>query len=134
MRGVVSLLGLVLAVIACGPSTSPSTSTSADATALPNGVTRVWPSSGPAVPDVAASLTLNTHCGLENAVIDFGGTLWDVVGYPGRFPNPPRGIGNPVDEGSITLVLARSAVLQSASGLRLDLVPHSGPKDVFVCY
>lgn len=61
-------------------------------------------------------------------------TLWDPVGYPVRIPDPTSGLGNPFDEATLTLTLTGSAVFVSASGRRLDLVAHPGPKEVFDCY
>jgi hypothetical protein len=103
-------------------------------TPLPNGVTRVTAVSTPELPGAAQAFSLYTHCGLDNAVIDFGGTLWDPVGYPGRFPNPPREVGNPIDQGTITVTGAGTAMFVAASGTRIDLEAHAGPKDVLVCY
>jgi hypothetical protein len=110
---------------------------------LPNGMTRVTAKSAMALPGVSQPFTLYTHCGLEHVVIDFAGSLWDPVSVPA----PPRGVGDPnagiaartgvadpFDEGAITLTGIGSAVFVAASGVRIDLVPHPGPKDVMVCY
>jgi hypothetical protein len=147
------LLVVALALAACGlppptpsavppaaptevPGSSPSLSPPPDAatTPLPNGFTRVSPSSRPGAVGEVAPFRLWTHCGLENAVIDFGGTLWDVAGFPGRYPNPPQGFGNPDDQGTISRTGPGSARYVSASGVPLALTAHDGPKVVFVCY
>jgi hypothetical protein len=149
-------VGVALALLLLGgcaappPTAAPSpaeTSSPAPAeTPLPNGMTRVAARSAPALPGVSQPLTLYTHCGLENAVIDFAGSLWDPAGPPvpgagggaggGGGPNlaPEAVFADPMDEGSITLTGFDRAVFVGASGARLDLVPHRGPKDVMVCY
>ena len=97
------------------------------------GITRHLPETQPVPVGSTARIEVNAHCGLDNAVIDFGGVLWDAVGYPGRFPNPPRGIEDPIDAGTITLQGEDRAIFVS-SGLAIALSAHDGPKDVLVCY
>ena len=82
------------------------------------------------LPGVSQPLSLYTHCGLENAVIDFAGSRWD----PATLPVARARIGDPFDEGTITLIGIDRAVFVASSGVRIDLVPHHGTKDVMVCY
>lgn len=44
---------------------------------LPDGRFRVPAGSGPVDPGVPYAFTINGHCGLEEAVIDFDGSLWN---------------------------------------------------------
>ena len=131
MRGnAVFALGLLL----LGGCASP-----APTSTPPNGMTRVVAKTALALPGVSQPLSLYTHCGLENAVIDFAGSLWDqaepTVPAPRGGGNiaPQTGIDDPFDQGTITLTGIDRAVFIAASGVRLDLVAHRGPKDVVVC-
>lgn len=133
--------GLLLVLGGCASPTSTSTPSPAPTeTPLPNGMTRVSAKSAMALPGVSQPFSLYTHCGLDNAVIDFAGSLWDPTGQVpaprggGGNIAPQTGIDDPFDQGTITLTGPDSAVFIAASGVRLDLVPHPGPKDVMVCY
>lgn len=141
MRSAVFALGLSLMLSGCASPTPTATPSLAPTEApLPNGMTRVSAKSAMALPGVSQPFSLYTHCGLDNAVIDFAGSLWDPTG---QVPAPPAGggdiapqtgIDDPLDQGTITLTGPDSAAFTAASGVRLDLVQHPGPKDVMVCY
>lgn len=142
MRGnAVFALGLLLMLGGCASSAPTATPSPAPTeTPRPNGMTSVRAKSAMALPGVSQPFSLYTHCGLDNATIDFAGMLWDVAGQVpaprggGGDIAPQTGIDDPFDQGTITLTGLDRAVFIAASGVRLDLVPHPGPKDVMVCY
>lgn len=123
----VLVLSALVTIDGCG-ETTPSL------VPLAEGMTRHLPETQPVPVGSSARIELYAHCGLDNAVIDFGGVLWDAVGYPGRFPNPPRGIDDPIDAGTITLQAENRAIFVSSSGLAIALSARDGPKDVLACY
>ena len=142
MRGnAVFALGLLLLGGCASPAPTSTPSPAPTETPLPNGMTRVVAKSAMALPGVSQPLSLYIHCGLDNAVIDFAWSLWDQAGPTVPAPRggggdiaPQTGIDDPFDQGTITLTGIDRAVFIAASGVRLDLVPHPGPKDVMVCY
>lgn len=75
-----------------------------------------------------------THCGFTATTFDFDGSFWAPVNPAAEgAPNPPPGIGNPVDEGSIGLAGPDEAVFRSASGILVPLRRVVGPVDTFLC-
>lgn len=79
---------------------------------------------------------LYTHCGLDQASIEFDGTFWKAAG-PGPLSdgsgNPPPGFGNPFDRGSIARTGNDTALFVSSQGVRLDLVRLVNRPDVPPC-
>jgi hypothetical protein len=73
-----------------------------------------------------------THCGLESARID--GRWWHAKPplYNQERTGPPRGWGNPYQEGTLTRESADSAVFE-ALGQRVILVPDPDNEPVRVC-
>ncbi len=83
---------------------------------------------------------LYTHCGIDFAT-DFDHAFWDVAdaAWRGSNGNPPSGIGNPFQMGTMTLVdrgharfdIADSgSTVSSARGGSIRFVRHRGPKIV----
>lgn len=139
MRRVAWLLGVSLLAAGCsshieGPPTPAPSPASTVPDDLPNGMTLAVAASGPADRGVAVPFGLYTHCGLDNAVIDFGGTLWDVAGLGEGDQRLPAGLGDPNDFGRIALTGSNTALYVSEAGVQLQLVAHEGPKVVMVCY
>jgi hypothetical protein len=62
-----------------------------------------------------------THCGIDFWT-RFDGSYWDAVGYNNNSGNPPEGLGNPVDFGTMTLVSENEAQYVSESGKVIRLV------------
>jgi hypothetical protein len=82
---------------------------------------------------VAYPYVLYTHCGVLSAYFD--GRLWlaDPPLTEGS-ANPPRGWGNPSDEGTMTLVSAGRAEFRSARGNVARFVPaHGAPNPAAGC-
>jgi hypothetical protein len=71
---------------------------------------------------------LYTHCGVEYAV-DFDAALWDLAdpAWQSQNGNPPPGIGNPYQGGTMTLVDADHARFNFSGG-SISFVRHVGPK------
>jgi hypothetical protein len=60
-------------------------------------------------------IDLYTHCGIDFWT-RFDGSYWDAVGYDNSSGNPPEGLGNPYDHGSMTLLSEKEARYVSQSG------------------
>jgi hypothetical protein len=78
-----------------------------------------------------------THCGFTPTTFDFDGSFWRVANAgaaePGAAANPPAGIGNPEDQGTVVLVSPTDAVFTSQSGILVPLVRVDGPQAGFPC-
>ena len=78
-----------------------------------------------------------THCGFTPTTFDFDGSFWRVSNAagaePGAAANPPAGIGNPEDQGTIVLVSPTDAVFTSQSGILVPLARVDGPQAGFPC-
>lgn len=73
---------------------------------------------------VPYGIDLYTHCGIDFWT-RFDGSYWDAVGYDNSTGNPPEGLGNPSDSGTMTLLSEDEAEYVSASGkvIRFVRVP-----------
>jgi hypothetical protein len=60
-------------------------------------------------------IELYTHCGIDFWT-QFDGSYWDAVKYDNSTGNPPQGLGNPSDFGTMTLLSKREAEYVSESG------------------
>jgi hypothetical protein len=60
-------------------------------------------------------IELYTHCGIDYWT-RFDGSYWDAVKYDNSTGNPPHGLGNPVDFGTMTLLSRNEAEYVSESG------------------
>ena len=76
-----------------------------------------------------------THCGFTPTTFDFDGSFWTVVNGAGEGggANPPAGIGNPEDTGTIALVGPNEAVFTAQSGMLVALARSDGPQTGFPC-
>jgi hypothetical protein len=97
-----------------------------------NGLFRYFPRSGRASPGVSYQFRLYTHCGLDwPLAMDFDGSFWAPIG-PGPFSdgsgNPPAGFGNPVDQGTITLISPTLTQYRSSNGTVMQWSRHPGPQ------
>jgi hypothetical protein len=98
---------------------------------------RFFPHSGRVTAGVPYRFQLYTHCGLDwPLAMDFDGSFWDPLGA-GRAPdlggNPPRGFGNPYDQGTLTLISPALAQYRSSSGGVLQWSRHAGPQISYLC-
>ena len=74
---------------------------------------------------VAYRVSVFTHCGLRH--VDFDGSEWAISGPPSDGSgNPPRGFGNPTDEGTITLTSPDTATYRSQHGTERQLTRGGG--------
>jgi hypothetical protein len=80
-------------------------------------------------------IVLYTHCGLDH-MVDFDGSFWDAL-EPGHRAsnnlNPPPGVGNPTQRGTITLVDEGHARFEFGNRV-FYFHRHAGPKLVPGCY
>lgn len=88
------------------------------------------PHSARVQPGTTVAFRLATHCGVDFAT-DFDGSFWDVAdpAWATRGGNPPHTIGNPVQDGTMTLVDANHARFDFPGG-RIEYTRHQGPKIV----
>ena len=104
---------------------------------LGDGWVRHWPQSSPIPIGSTVELALWTHCGLDQALIDFAGTLWVPLGVPrgnGGVIAPPALVADPQDAGTITLLSAVTATYEAQTGNVILLRAVRGPRDVRACY
>jgi hypothetical protein len=142
MRRVLAIL-VVLGV--CGIGLSGPATPRAPAPATPEAVPRLasglagmwqWPRSGRAAIGQAYDFALYTHCGINDAPVDFDGSFWDAVYTPAsvvEVANPPPGMGNPGQSGTMTLLDTDHARFTFTGGA-VDFTRHSGRKLIAVCY
>lgn len=123
------LLALTLSMGACGTPPAPTPQRLAD------GSTRHWPLSVPVAVGSSAEMSLYTHCGFNQALIDFAGRLWMPITTPVGVGNQaPTTYANPIDDGTITLIAPEQAAYLSATAHMILLRPRVGPQDVAPCY
>lgn len=146
MKRTIILLTVAMALISsCGPFTragddSPAVTGATERGKRPlsgqkpwkwkNGKVRVRPGSGPAKVGREYRYEVG-HCGLTH-VVDFDGSLWDVIWSKRRQPfffiNWDHG------PGTMTLLSENRARYVSARGVSVDLERHEGPKYVHLCW
>lgn len=97
---------------------------------------RYYPQSTPAIVGRAYELTLWTHCGLDETLIDFGGVLWEpqVEQRAGGVVAPPALVNDPADRGRITMLGSGQAVYEAETGHVLPLRAVLAPRDLMTCY
>ena len=97
---------------------------------LGNGLSRYFPRSGRARPGVKYQFRLYTHCGLDwPLAMDFDGSFWDPMGVASDgYGNPPLGYGNPIDQGTITLISPTLTQYRSSTGTVMQWSRHPGPQ------
>lgn len=139
------LLSVLATIVACNdvqqsPSTNrfpvamPSPPGEQVRVRQPDGSVKLEPASARAEPGVTYSYLAFTHCGFTKETFDFDGSFWSVVGVvDGGQGNPPRGIGNPEDQGTIVLSAPDRAVFTSQSRILVPLDRVAGPVTVFGC-
>jgi hypothetical protein len=95
------------------------------------------PHDGAAVLGVTYYLKIYTHCGLASwGSPDFAGGFWDSVGpNDDGNGNPPPGVGNPFDQGTIVLLSHNTALFTSqTTGARFLFTRHTGAKVFAACW
>ena len=94
--------------------------------------------SAPAQLGVPYGFSLWTHCGLEEAPIDFDRSMWTIIDPPAvevigedqvRLP-----FDDPAAAGTITLVGANEATFRATEGVVVHLVRHGPSKELVTCY
>jgi hypothetical protein len=78
-------------------------------------------------------IELYTHCGIDYWT-RFDGSYWDAVGYDNSTGNPPSGLGNPVDFGTMTLLSEDEAEYVSDSGTVIRFVRASERPEGMACF
>jgi hypothetical protein len=70
-------------------------------------------------------IELYTHCGIDFWT-RFDGSYWDAVNYDNSTGNPPPGLGNPYDLGTMTLLSEEEAqyVSESHKVIRFTRAPE----------
>jgi hypothetical protein len=100
----------------------------------PDGSVKLEPASARVVAGVTYTYLAFTHCGFTKETFDFDDSFWRPVGVgEGGQGNPPPGIGNPEDQGTIVLSAPDRAIFTSASGILVPLDRVIGPVTVFGC-
>jgi hypothetical protein len=56
-----------------------------------------------------------THCGIDFWT-KFDGSYWDAINHDNESGNPPKGLANPLDFGTMSLISRDRARYESASG------------------
>ena len=87
---------------------------------------KFWPTSKPAEIGVTYEFALYTHCGTDH-LTDFDGSFWRVT----TVEQPT--LGDPMDEGTMTLLTADTAEYESNGGGVLRFERITGPKVVPGC-
>ena len=129
---VVLAVAIIVEVMSSGVRSLPPQVGSVAPQPLGNGQFRFYPHSGHADLGVAYRFQLYTHCGLDApTAMDFDGSFWDPMG-PGPASdgsrNPPSGYGNPIDQGTITLISPTRAQYRSHTGTVSRWSLHAGPQ------
>ncbi len=129
---VVLAVAIIVEVMSSGVRSLPPQVGSVAPQPLGNGQIRFYPHSGHADLGVAYRFQLYTHCGLDApTAMDFDGSFWDPMG-PGPASdgsrNPPSGYGNPIDQGTITLISPTRAQYRSHTGTVSRWSLHAGPQ------
>jgi hypothetical protein len=78
-------------------------------------------------------IELYTPCGIDFWT-RFDGSYWDAVGYDNSTGNPPEGLGNPTDFGTMTLVSEKVAQYVSESGKTIRFVRAAERPKGRVCF
>jgi hypothetical protein len=94
------------------------------------------PHSGGAVLGVPYHLKIYTHCGLASwGSPDFAGSFWDSVGpNDDGNGNPPPGVANPFDQGTMVLLSQNTARFTSQTGATFLFTRHAGDKVFATCW
>jgi hypothetical protein len=131
-------LTLLVSVAGCGgPGLTPARTLPPGvavppAEPLPDGRYRIQAASGPVEAGVPYEFTINAHCGLQEAVIDFDASLWDPVE---PLPTVDALGADPIGmlTGTMTLHDQHTARFRSATGARFMLSRTAPIADVFPC-
>jgi hypothetical protein len=92
--------------------------------------------SGAAALGVSYHLKIYTQCGLASwGSPDFAGSFWDSVGpNDDGNGNPPPGVGNPFDQGTMVLLSQNTARFTSQTGATFLFTRHAGDKVFPACW
>jgi hypothetical protein len=109
------LLIVSLALASCTEGQAPSKGRQPPASPSPQAVTGVDTEKAGLKVGVPYRIEFYTHCGIDFWT-RFDGSYWDAVGYDNSSGNPPPGLGNPYDFGTMTLLSHKEAQYVSESG------------------
>jgi hypothetical protein len=113
-----AVLGVVMVAIALGSCTgaqTPPEGRQPSARPSPRAVTGVDTERAGLEVGVPYRIEFYTHCGIDFWT-KFDGSYWDAVDHDNSTGNPPRGLGNPYDFGTMTLLSENDARYVSESG------------------
>jgi hypothetical protein len=82
---------------------------------------------------VPYQIELYTHCGIDFWT-RFDGSYWDALGYDNGTGNPPPGLGNPFDRGTMTLLSHEEARYVSQSGMAIRFARAAGRPEAMSCF
>jgi hypothetical protein len=119
------------------PIALPSRIREARTIPLANGSIRIEAVSGRVVPNQPYRYVAFTHCGFVANTFDFDGSFWTIIDSSPAITvqsgNPPPGIDDPEDSGTILLTTADRALWVSRRGAQLTLGRGPGEMAVFGC-
>jgi hypothetical protein len=135
MRRWRSALGVVLVALLLGSCTGDEgrPQGSVSGTPSPRAVTGVDTEKAGLEVGVPYRIELYTHCGIDFWT-RFDGSYWDAVNYDNSTGNPPPGLGNPYDLGTMTLLSEEEAQYVSESGKVIGLVRAGKRPSGMVCF
>jgi hypothetical protein len=113
-----TILGVVTVALALGSCTgggAPPEGRQAAASPSPRPVDGVDTEKAGLEVGVPYRIELYTHCGIDFWT-RFDGSYWDAVKHDNSTGNPPQGLGNPYDFGTMTLLSEIEAEYVSESG------------------
>ena len=111
-------LGVVMSALALGSCTggqAPPEGRQPSASPSPRAVTGADTERAGVRAGVPYRIEFYTHCGIDFWT-RFDGSYWDAVNYDNSTGNPPPGLGNPYDFGTMTLLSENEAQYVSESG------------------
>jgi hypothetical protein len=114
-RTVLGLVMVALALSSCTRGEAPPEGRQPTANPSPRPVEGVDTKKVGLEVGVPYRIELYTHCGIDFWT-QFDGSYWDAVKYDNSTGNPPQGLGNPSDFGTMTLLSKREAEYVSESG------------------
>lgn len=109
VREVVLAAALATAFASCAAPPAPTSPPDAN-----NPHVIVSPDSSAVLPRAPVAIRINTHCGLDRAIIDYDRSLWSV-----REAQPPPRLADPFESGTITLLGPNLARFESDGGIVL---------------
>jgi hypothetical protein len=130
------VLGVVMVALALGSCTgaqAPPDRQQPSASPSPRAVTGVVTEKAGLKVGVPYRIEFYTHCGIDFWT-RFDGSYWDAVNYDNSTGNPPPGLGNPYDFGTMTLISEKEAQYVSESGKVIRFTRAAERPKGMVCF